>query len=360
MDTPTLLSPLANDQLNFKNRVFMAPMTRSRAPEHLATDLMADYYRQRASAGLIISEGAQISTQGIGYIFTPGIHTADQAESWKKVTNAVHEEGGLIFTQLWHVGRVSHPDFHDGELPVAPSSISFEGTAYTTSGPKQIETPRALSLEEIPQVIADFKNAAIRAKEAGFDGVEIHGANGYLLHQFLEDGPNQRTDIYGGSIENRARFMLEVYDAVNEVWPGNRISMRLSPRNPYNGMGDSDPERTYLYAIGELQKRGLGILHLIEPFELSEGIERITPKAREIFTGTIIVNAGFTKETAERVIGENQADAVSFARSFLANPDLPERFAHDAELNTPDQATFYGGDEKGYTDYPFLERTITA
>lgn len=360
MATQTLLSPLKTQQLTFKNRVFMAPMTRSRAPEHLATDLMAEYYSQRASAGLIFTEGMQVSKQGVGYIYTPGIHTAEQAESWKKITDAVHDNGGMIFSQLWHVGRVSHPDFHNGELPVAPSAIAFEGTAFTTNGPKPVETPRALTLEEIKGVQTDFRNAARLAKEAGFDGVEIHGANGYLPHQFLEDNSNKRTDMYGGSIENRARFMLEVYDAVNEVWDGSHISMRLSPRNPYNGMGDSDPENTYLYVIGELQKRGLGILHLIEPFQLSEGIERITPKAREIFSGTIIANAGFTKETAERVIGEGQADAVAFARDFLANPDLPERFEKNAKLNTPDPATFYGGSEKGYTDYPFLESTLVT
>lgn len=227
-----LLKPLKTSELNFKNRIFMAPMTRSRAPEHLATELMATYYSQRASAGLIITEGTQISPQGIGYIFTPGIHSSEQAQAWKQVTEAVHQKQGLIFSQLWHVGRVSHPEFHNGELPVAPSAIAFEGMAFTPSGPKAVVTPRELTLAEIQQIIADFKTAAQFAKEAGFDGVEIHGANGYLPAQFLEDGSNQRQDIYGGSIENRARFMLEIFDAVSEVWDKARISLRLSPRTP--------------------------------------------------------------------------------------------------------------------------------
>jgi N-ethylmaleimide reductase len=350
-----LLSPLKTAELNFKNRVFMAPMTRSRAPEHLATELMATYYSQRASAGLIITEGTQISPQGIGYIFTPGIHSAEQAQAWKQVTEAVHQKQGLIFAQLWHVGRVSHPEFHKGELPVAPSAIAFEGMAFTTVGPQAVVAPRELTVSEIQAIIADFKTAAQFAKEAGFDGVEIHGANGYLPAQFLEDGSNHRKDNYGGSIENRARFMLEVFDAVSEVWSKGRISLRLSPRNPYNGMSDSDPENTYLYLVKELEKRNLGILHFMEPSQLPENVEPLLPRVREIFSGTLILNAGYTQATAEQAIQNKLTDAVSFGTAFLANPDLPQRFERHAELNAPDQATFYGGDAKGYTDYPFLQ-----
>ncbi|PIQ28524.1 alkene reductase [bacterium (Candidatus Blackallbacteria) CG17_big_fil_post_rev_8_21_14_2_50_48_46] len=352
--TLQLLLPLKTAELNFKNRVFMAPMTRSRAPEHLATDLMAHYYRQRASAGLIFTEGTQISPQGIGYISTPGLHRTEQAQAWKKVTEAVHEKQGLIFAQLWHVGRVSHPEFHQGELPVAPSALAFEGMAFTSSGPQAVVTPRELRVDEIQKIVEAYKAAAQFAKAAGFDGVEIHGANGYLPAQFLEDGSNQRQDHYGGSLENRARFMLEIFEAVSEVWSKGRISLRLSPRNPYNGMHDSDPENTYLYLVNELEKRNLGILHFMEPPQLSEGIEPLLPRVREIFSGTLIVNAGYTRDTAEQVIQKQWADAVSFGSAFLANPDLPQRFERQAELNTPDQATFYGGDAKGYTDYPFL------
>lgn len=355
MTTFKLLSPLKTQELTFKNRVFMAPMTRSRAPDHLATDLMAEYYSQRASAGLIITEGTQVSQQGIGYIATPGIHTSEQAATWRKVTEAVHQNGGMIFSQLWHVGRVSHREFHDGELPVAPSALSFEGTTFTLSGPQKVETPRELSLYEIQKVIGDFKNAAVFAKEAGFDGVEIHGANGYLPAQFLEDGSNHRKDVYGGSVENRARFILELVDAVSDVWGKGRVGVRLSPRNPNNGMSDSDPEKTYLYLVKELEKKKLGILHFMEPLQLPGGIARLSPKVRELFSSVLILNTGFTREIAETVINEKMADAVSFGTLFLANPDLPKRFELGAELNNAEKATFYGGNAKGYTDYPFMK-----
>lgn len=355
MNKLKLLTPLKNGQLRFKNRVFMAPMTRSRAPERAPTDLMAEYYSQRTSAGLIITEGTQISPEGIGYVYTPGIHTPEQIEGWKKTTRAVHAKGGIIFSQLWHVGRASHPDFHGGRPPVAPSAISFKGQAFTLQGPKDTVTPRALTTEEVKRTVEDFRKAAEAAKDAGFDGVEIHGANGYLPAQFLEDGSNQRTDIYGGPLENRARFLLEATDAAISVWGPERVSVRLSPRNPYNGMTDSKPEITYLHAVEELEKRKLGILHFMEMERLPEGVKPLAPEVRKKFSGLLVLNLGYGKETAEAAISEGRADAVSFGTLFLANPDLPERFTLDAALNKPDQATYYGGTEKGYTDYPKLK-----
>lgn len=352
MSTSILQKALTAGDLKFKNRIFMAPMTRSRAPEQKPNDLMVQYYTQRASAGLIFTEGVQISAQGVGYIFTPGIHTAEQVTGWRKITEAVHAKGGRIFLQLWHVGRVSHPDFHDGRLPVAPSAIAFTGQAYTLSGPKDVVTPRALETGEIKTIIDDFKNAAQLAKEAGFDGVEIHGANGYLPAQFLEDGSNTRTDQYGGSLENRARFLLEVTKAVIDVWGAGHVSVRLSPRNPYNGMSDSDSEKTYLYTVQKLEELKLGMLHIVEPYELPNGIETLAPKMRKIFSGLLVLNFGYDKKTAEAAITEGLADAISFGSLFISNPDLPERFERELTLATPDRATMYGGTEKGYIDYP--------
>lgn len=355
MNTLKLLSPLEKGPLQFKNRVFMAPMTRSRAPQQVPTELMAEYYTQRSSAGLIFTEGAQISSEGVGYIFTPGIHTEEQIRGWKTVTEAVHKNGGRIFIQLWHVGRVSHPDFHGGKLPVAPSAIPFSGQAFTPQGMKDTVTPRALSIEEIKATVEDFRKAAEAAKRAGFDGVEVHGANGYLPAQFLEDGSNQRTDIYGGSIENRARFLLEATDAAISVWGRERVSVRLSPRNPFNGMSDSNPEETYLYVVEQLEKRKLGILHLMEPFQLPKDVAPLAPRIRKKFSGILIINIGYTKESAESVIEQGAADAVSFGTLFIGNPDLPERFATNAPLAAADPATFYGGGAEGYTDYPKLK-----
>jgi N-ethylmaleimide reductase len=330
----------------------MAPMTRSRAMEQKPNELMIEYYSQRASAGLIFTEGAQISPQGVGYIFTPGIHTHEHVEGWKRITDAVHAKGGQIYLQLWHVGRVSHPEFHNGDLPVAPSAIGFQGQAYTLSGFKDVVTPRSLEINEIKAIISDFKKSAELAKEAGFDGVEIHGANGYLPAQFLEDGSNNRADEYGGSVENRARFLLEVTKSVLEVWEADRVSVRLSPRNPYSGMSDSDPEKTYLYTVRELEKLKVGMLHLIEPVALPEGVEAFAPKIRKIFSGLFVLNSGYDQKTAEAAINNGVADAISFGSLFIANPDLSERFASGAALASPDRATMYGGNEKGYTDYP--------
>jgi N-ethylmaleimide reductase len=351
-----LLTPLKTPELNFKNRVFMAPMTRSRVPERAPTELMKEYYAQRASAGLIFSEATQISLEGVGYIATPGIHTEEQIQGWGTVTDAVHQNGGLIFCQLWHVGRASHPDFHGGKLPVAPSAIPFKGQAFTPQGMKDTVTPRALTLEEVKRTVEDFRKAAQAAKRAGFDGVEIHGASGYLPAQFLEDGSNQRTDIYGGSLENRARFLLEVTDAAISVWGAGRVSVRLWPRFTYNGMSDSDPEKTYLYAVEQLEKRKLGVLHFVEMPQQSEGVKPLAPAVRKTFSRVLVLNFGYDKETGEAAISEGRADAVSFGSLFLANPDLPKRFELNAGFNAPDRATFYGGTEKGYTDYPPLNR----
>ncbi len=355
MSTAKLLSPFSHGPFNFKNRVFMAPMTRSRAPERVPNDLMVQYYTQRASAGLIITEGTQVSEQGIGYVFTPGIHTEAQIQGWRRVTDAVHDAAGLMFSQLWHVGRVSHPDFHDGKLPLAPSAIGFKGQVYTHKGPQDTVTPQAMTLDDIKQAIAQFKAGAEAAKAAGFDGVEIHGAFGYLPAQFLEDGSNQRTDQYGGSIENRARFLLEVTDAVIAVWGSDRVSVRLSPRIPYNGMSDSQPEASYLYVVEQLETRKLGILHFMEPAHLPEGVSPLAPRVRELFTGLLLLNTGYDQKSAEQVTDQGGADAVSFGALFLANPDLPERFKRGASLNPPDRATMYGGQAQGYVDYPALE-----
>lgn len=355
MKTETLLKPLTRATQTFKNRVFMAPMTRSRAVEQKANDLMVEYYSQRASAGLIFTEASQVSPQGVGYIFTPGIHSQEQAEGWRKITQSVHAKGGRIYLQLWHVGRVSHPEFHGGDLPVAPSAISFVGQAYTLAGPQNVVAPRALAIHEIKAIIEDFKRSAQLAKDVGFDGVEIHGANGYLPAQFLEDGSNKRTDEYGGSLENRARFLIELTQAVISVWGPERVSVRLSPRNPYNGMIDSNPEKTYLYVVEELEKLKLGMLHLLEPAQLPGGVVAIASEVRKKFSGLLVLNAGYNQQTAEAVISEGRADAVSFGTLFIANPDLPARFEKGSSLAAPDPATMYGGTDKGYTDYPEME-----
>jgi N-ethylmaleimide reductase len=355
VSTEKLLCPFSHGPFEFKNRVFMAPMTRSRAPERVANDLMVQYYTQRASAGLIITEGTQVSEQGIGYVFTPGIHTEAQIQGWKRVTDAVHDAGGLIFAQLWHVGRVSHPEFHGGKLPLAPSAISFKGQVYTQQGPQDTVTPQEMTLDDIQQAIAQFKAGAQAAKAAGFDGVEIHGAFGYLPAQFLEDGSNQRTDQYGGSIANRARFVLDVTDAVIAVWGADRVSVRLSPRIPYNGMNDSQPEHTYLHVVEQLEARKLGILHFMEPAQLPEGVSPLAPRVRQMFSGLLLLNSAYDQHSAAKVIDQGGADAVSFGAMFLANPDLPERFKRGASLNQPDRATMYGGQAQGYVDYPSLD-----
>jgi N-ethylmaleimide reductase len=350
-----LHSPARLGPYELPNRLVMAPLTRSRAgSDRLATTLMAEYYAQRATAGLIVSEAAQISPQGIGYPGTPGIHTAEQVAAWRTVTDAVHARGGRIVMQLWHVGRISHPSMQpDGGLPVAPSAIAPTGMIFTATGPQPYITPRALEFAEIPAVVADYGAAARLAREAGFDGVEIHGAHGYLIDQFLRDGTNHRTDAYGGSIRNRTRFLQEVTAAVVDAWGADRVGVRLSPLSSRFGESDSDPAATFTHAARVLNDFGLAYLHLVEP--VANGPLAITPPVREAFHGTIIGNGGYDQETANRTIASGLVDLVSFGSLFLANPDLPERFRVGAPLNHPDPSTFYGGDERGYTDYPMLE-----
>ncbi|WP_051910602.1 alkene reductase [Pectobacterium brasiliense] len=355
MENSKLLTALGNKELTFKNRVFMAPMTRGRSKDQVANEMTAIYYAQRASAGLIFTEGTQISPQAVGWTNTPGIYTPEQIAGWKKVTQAVHEAGGLIFAQLWHTGRASHPDFHGGNLPVAPSAVPFNSQAFTPEGIKPSVTPRELIIDEIKATIADYEKAAQAAKDAGFDGVEVHGANGYLPAQFLEDGSNKRTDDYGGSIEKRARFLLEATDAAIKVFGPARVSVRLSPRIPYNDMGDSNLEQTYMFAVEALEKKKVGILHFMESATLPEGAKPLAPGARKRFSGIFVLNVGYDQTSAEQAIETGLADAVTFGTLFISNPDLPERFRLRAPLATADTATYYTGAEDGYIDYPALD-----
>jgi N-ethylmaleimide reductase len=347
---PRLLSSYRLGNLELKNRMVLAPMTRSRAIDgNVPNPLAATYYAQRAGAGLIVTEATQVSPQGVGYVRTPGIHSEAQVAGWRKVTDAVHAAGGKIFIQLWHVGRISHPDFHQGELPVAPSAINPEADVYTPLGPKKTVTPRALAEAELPFIVEQFRKGAENAKAAGFDGVEVHGANGYLLDQFTRDGANRRTDAYGGNVENRARLPLEVVDAVIGVWGRERVGYRISPNSPFNAMSDSNPAATFAYLAEQLGKRQIGYLHVVDPIA---DANRLSPLLRRKFDGSYIVNGGFTAETAEAAIRSGEADLVAFGASYLANPDLPERFRKRAPLNQPDTTTFYQGEAKGYTDYP--------
>lgn len=359
--TTPLLTTYTMGDMKLSNRVVMAPMTRSRAGEgNVPTELNAKYYRQRASAGLIISEGTQISKQGVGYPWTPGIHSGEQIEGWKKVTDAVHEEGGRIFAQIWHVGRISHPYFHDGELPVAPSAVKPEGQAFTPEGMKDFVKPRALETEEIAGVIDDYVQAAKNAMKAGFDGVEIHGANGYLIDQFIQDATNQRTDRYGGSKKNRARFALEVTEAVADAIGSKRTGIRLSPSGEFNDMYDSNSKETFTYLIEQLNPLDLAYLHLVEPLsDVSDKpnyADNVAAFYRPAYNGTLIICGGYDRESGIEVLEAGNADLVAYAQLFLANPDLPERFAQNASLNEPDSDTFYGGREEGYTDYPYMEK----
>ncbi|MFD2246957.1 alkene reductase [Pontibacter ruber] len=358
-----LLRPIRIQDLELKNRVIMAPMTRSRAdnPENAPTELHVQYYEQRAGAGLIISEGSQISKQAVGYINTPGIYSEAQVEGWKKVTRAVHAKGGKIFLQLWHVGRMSHPDFHNGELPVAPSAINPNDKSFTPQGFKDTVTPRELTQEDIKQIVQDFKNAAKNAMEAGFDGVEVHASNGYLLAQFFVSSANVRTDAYGGSKENRARILFEVLDAIKEVVPIERVGVRLNP-SLHNSFGitlNEDTIPTYDYIIEKLNEYNLAYLHLSEPFTNVSSIPYAEPhiakRYRPIYIGNLIINAGFTQETGNRVIEEGDADMVAFGIPFISNPDLPKRFELHAELAEADKSTFYAPGPEGYIDYPSLD-----
>jgi len=353
---PSLHSPLTMGELKLSNRIVMAPLTRNRAAEgNVPTDLNTLYYRQRASAGLLITEASQISDTALGYPATPGIHTDAQIAGWKKVVDAVHEEGGLIFIQLWHVGRISHPSMLPNNiLPVAPSAICPQGDAITYEGMQPFVTPRALELDEIQGIISHYATAAKNAKLAGFDGVEIHAANGYLLDEFLRDGSNQRTDKYGGSIENRMRILDEVITAVKAVLPASRVGVRLSPENQFNDIKDSQPQTTFNAVVDMLKQHDLAYLHVLEGDMLNgeRNVDYIELKRR--FNGLYMANMGYTQTTAEDALTQGHADMVAFGKAYIANPDLVERFAQGAELNAPDESTFYGGDEKGYTDYPVL------
>ena len=358
--TATLFDEQTLGPYKLKNRVYMAPLTRGRAgADGTPTAVMAEYYRQRSSAGLIISEATSISKQGAGFTGAPGIHTDSHREGWKAVTNVVHDAGGRIFLQLWHLGRVSHPDFLDGQLPIAPSAVAAEGHTRTHRGKQAYVVPRALRGDELPGLIEDYARAAAMAVEAGFDGVELHGANGYLLDQFMRDGSNRREDEYGGSMENRWRFPLEVARAVAERIGADKTGMRLSPTGPYNSMSDSDPVATFTHGARELGKIGIVYLHVIEGLPGStmhaQGAPAVARHMREVFDGVFILNGGYDAQTGNEALAENRADAIAYGVPFLANPDLPRRLREGAELNKPDPKTFYSSGEKGYTDYPALD-----
>jgi 2,4-dienoyl-CoA reductase-like NADH-dependent reductase (Old Yellow Enzyme family) len=354
---PTLLDPLVLGDWRLPNRVMLAPLTRTRASAgRVPNALMAEYYRQRAGAGLMLSEATSVTPMGVGYPDTPGIWSREQVEGWKLVTRAVHEAGGRILLQLWHVGRVSDPSYLAGALPVGPSAVAPAGHPSLLRPIRPFVTPRALEREEIPDVIAAFKLGAENAQRAGFDGVEIHGANGYLLDQFLQDSTNRRTDDYGGSIENRARLMLEVTDAVASVWGAGRVGMHLAPRGDVYSMGDSNPAATFGYVAEQLGKRRIAFIAARE----SVGPGRLGPELKRKFGGIYIANESFSFETANQTIAAGEADAVAFGKLFIANPDLPKRFALGAPLNTPNPSTFYGSGPRGYTDYPALDDNVAT
>ena len=360
-----IFSSVSLGPYHLPSRIVMAPMTRNRADrDRVPTPLNAIYYAQRANAGLIVTEATQISAQGIGYPATPGIHLPSQIEGWRPITRAVHAKGGRIFLQLWHVGRVSHPSMQvGGALPVAPSAVPPEGEAFTEDGRKPFVMPRALALEEIPGIVDDYRQAAQNAEAAGFDGVELHGANGYLIDQFLRDKTNRRSDRYGGSVANRARFLLEVVEAVAEVWGSNRVGVRLSPSNPFNDMADSDPVATFTNAVAMLDWLDLGYLHIVETGAhagTAAGIRLDTAYFRRLYRGRLIANGGYDRARADAVIAGGSADLVAFGALYLANPDLPERLRAGGPFNPPDRATFYGGGDRGYADYPALGETIAA
>lgn len=346
-----LLEPLTAGDLRLPNRVLMAPLTRCRASAgRVPNDLMREYYTQRAGAGLILSEATSVTPMGVGYPDTPGVWSAEQVAGWKRITEAVHAAGGRMFLQLWHVGRISDPSYLGGALPVAPSAVAARGHVSLLRPKRPYVTPRALDTDEIPGIVEAYRQGAVNARDAGFDGVEIHGANGYLLDQFLQDSTNRRTDRYGGSIENRARLMLEVTDAVISVWGSGRVGMHLAPRGDSHDMGDSDPGATFGYVAGELGKRKIAFICARE----AEGPGRLGPELKRRFGGVYVANEGYSRESADAAIRAGDADAVAFGKLFIANPDLPGRFATNAALNEPVPATFYGSSPQGYTDYPAL------
>ena len=360
--TPDLFTPLQLGAVHTSNRIYLAPLTRCRAESgNVPCDLNAEYYRQRASGGLLIAEATSVSPLGYGYPNTPGIFNDAHVAGWKKVTNAVHEAGGLIFLQLWHVGRVSHPIFQpSGGTPIAPSAVKPKGQVFTGTEMADYVTPRALEREEIPGIIAEYAHGAAAAKAAGFDGVEIHNANGYLLDQFLRDSTNLRTDEYGGSVENRARLTMEVTEAVVSVWGADRVGIRFSPGGVFNDMHDSNPLHTFGYVLEQLSPLQLAYAHVtgVTAQDVAHGaVEGIGPRElRPKYKGNLIANGGFTLESGNQALKEGWADAVAFGVPFLANPDLPERLRAGAPLNEADPSTFYASGAKGYTDYPFLQK----
>ena len=354
---PTLFDPLRLGDLDLPNRIVMAPLTRLRAGDsQIPNTLMAEYYAQRASAGLLISEGVPVSPQGVGYQGVPGIWSKEQVEGWKLITKAVHDKGGRIFMQIWHVGRVSDPSFHDGAAPVGPSALPANGHVSLLRPERPYPTPRALETEEVAGVVEAFRLGAQNAKDAGFDGVELHGANGYLLDQFLQDGSNKRTDQYGGSIENRARLLLDATDAAVSVFGPGRVGVHLAPRADAHSMGDSDLAATFGYIATELGKRGIAFLCARE----YSGPDSLGVDLRAKFGGVYIANEQFTAETAQTALDTGAADAVAFGKAYIANPDLVERLKAGAALNAPDPTTFYGPGAKGYTDYPALTARETV
>jgi len=342
--------------LEIPNRVVMAPLTRCRTgAARVPDDLNAEYYAQRSSSGLILSEATSVSPMGVGYPGTPGIWSKDQVEGWRKVTRAVHDAGGRIFLQLWHVGRISDPIYLDGRLPLAPSAVAAAGHVSLVRPEKSFVTPHALTVPEIAEIVGQFRRGAANAREAGFDGVEIHAANGYLIDQFLQDSTNRRDDAYGGSVGNRMRFLLEIVDAVTSVWEPGRVGVHLAPRGDAHDMGDSDPETLFLEVARELGRRRLAFLCARE----HHGAAALGPRMKEVFGGAFIANEQFTPQSAADAVASGAADAVAFGQLFIANPDLPERIRSAAPLNEPDPSTFYqtadGDRSAGYTDYPALE-----
>ncbi len=366
-DKMTVLDKYITQNITLKNRVIMAPMTRSRAnnKKGLATDLMAQYYEQRATAGLIITEGVSISKQAIGYINVPGIYSEEQTISWKNVTEKVHQKGGKIFAQLWHVGRISHPDLLDGNLPLAPSQINPNSECYTHSGFKGTVTPKEMTPQEIKNTILDFQKATENAIKAGFDGIEIHAANGYLFHQFFAKCANTRTDQYGGSIENRARILFDALDAIKQKIPSSKIGVRLSPdfKTWFGIQTDDETTQLFEYITTKLNNYNLAYLHIggyveADDSNPTQSILDTAKHYRKLYKGTYIINRGFTKKLANDAIEQNLADLISFGEPFISNPDLVKRFELNIPLQKADQSTFYSTGEKGYTGYPFLENTI--
>ena len=361
MSTDPLFTPVTLGNLTLKNRIIMAPMTRNRAAEGNVPQAMnVEYYRQRASAGLIITEASQVSPEGVGYPGTPGIYSEAQVKGWQKVTNAVHDEGGFIYLQLWYCGRISHPDLlPDNQTPVAPSAIKPEGEAVTFEGIKTFVEPHALEIDEIKSIVNQYKHAAQMAKQAGFDGVEIHAANGYLIDQFLRDGSNKRTDEYGGNKENRMRLLNEVIDAVLETWDSKSVGIRLTPENSFNDMSDSNPQAHFNYFIRQLNERKLAYIHLLEG-DMMGAARKVNYRAlRDAYKGIYMANNGYDKDRAQTAIANGDCDLVAFGVPFLANPDLVHRYKNSLQLNEAEQNTFYGGDETGYTDYPYAEQEMT-